>query len=239
MNNLYLKSLIKKLIKSKHVSNIFPQSGIIFIHIPKTGGTSLRKLLIELEDGNISHEDKKKYYYAEELKRKNISSIHGKAKHYLQVMNKELWDKSLKFTSVRNPWDLMVSSYHWWLQHGHQFPRLRQMYADISLMSFKDYLKSPYGNSMINECVGNVEDWIFDKNKNMLLDGLVRLENFDEDFNKLVKKFNKSFNGLNYLTKINVTNRKRYQEYYDLETQALVEKRFKFLIDHCGYSYDS
>ena len=59
MNNLYLKSLIKKLIKSKHVSNIFPQSGIIFIHIPKTGGTSLRKLLIELEDGNISHEDKK------------------------------------------------------------------------------------------------------------------------------------------------------------------------------------
>jgi len=239
MNNLYLKSLIKRLIKSKHVSNIFPQSGIIFIHIPKTGGTSLRKLLIELEDGNISHEDKKKYYYAEELKRKNISSIHGKAKHYLQVMNKELWDKSLKFTSVRNPWDLMVSSYHWWLQHGHQFPRLRQMYADISLMSFKDYLKSPYGNSMINECVGNVEDWIFDKNKNMLLDGLVRLENFDEDFNKLVKKFNKSFNGLNYLTKINVTNRKRYQEYYDLETQALVEKRFKFLIDHCGYSYDS
>ena len=91
-------------------------------------------------------------------------------------MDKKLWDKSFKFTSVRNPWDLMVSSYHWWLQNGNQFPRLRQMYADISIMSFKEYMKSPYGNSMINECVGNVEDWILDKNKNMLLDGLVRME---------------------------------------------------------------
>ena len=239
MNNLYLKSLIKKLIKSRHVSNIFPESGIIYIHIPKTGGTSLRKLLVALEDNNISDEDKKEYYYAEELKRKKISSIHGKARDYLQIMDRKLWDKSFKFTSVRNPWDLMVSSYHWWLQNGYLFPRLRHMYADISKMSFKDYIKSPYGNFMINECVGNIEDWILDENKDMLLDGLVRLENFEDDFNKLIKKFNKSFNGLGYLTKMNVTNRKKYQEYYDSETQLLVEKRFQFLIERCGYTYDS
>jgi hypothetical protein len=239
MSNLYLKSLIKKLIKSKHVSNIFPQSGIIFIHIPKTGGTSLRRLLVNLKDKNISNEDKRKYYYAEELKRKTISSIHGKARNYLQVMDRELWDKSFKFTSVRNPWDLMVSSYHWWLQHGYQFPRLRHMYIDIRKMSFKDYIKSPYGNSMINECVGNIEDWILDKNNNMLLDGLVKLENFEEDFNRLTKKFNKSFNSPDHLSKMNATNRKKYQEYYDSESQSLVEKRFKFLIDYCDYSYDS
>jgi len=239
MSKLYLKSLIKKLIKSKNVSNIFPEAGIIFVHIPKTGGTSIRKLLIGLKDTNIMEEDKKKYYYAEELKREKISSIHGKARDYLQIMDRKLWDKSFKFTSVRNPWNLMVSSYHWWLQNGHQFHRLRHMYVDITKMSFKDYIKSAYGNFMINECVGNIEDWILDVDKNMLLDGLVRLENFEEDFNKLIKKFNKSFNGLGNLTKTNVSGHRNYQDYYDLETQTLVEKRFKFLIERCGYTYGS
>ena len=36
MNYLLLKSITKKLIKSKNVYNIFPESGIIYVHIPKT-----------------------------------------------------------------------------------------------------------------------------------------------------------------------------------------------------------
>jgi len=239
MNKLYFKSLIKKWIKSKNVSNIFPEAGIIFIHIPKTGGISLKKLLIGLKDADILDEDKKQYYYVEELKRKKIASIHGKARDYFRIMDKKLWDKSFKFTSVRNPWDLMVSSYHWWLQNGYQFHRLRHMYIDISRMSFKDYIKSPYGNFMINECVGNIEDWVFDADKNMLLDGLVRLENFEEDFSKLINKFNRTFTGLGKLPKMNVSNHRNYKNYYDFETQKLVEKRFKFLIERCGYSFGS
>ena len=89
------------------------------------------------------------------------------------------------------------------------------MYIDISRMSFKDYIKSPYGNSMINECVGNIEDWVFDADKNMLLDGLVRLENFEEDFSKLINKFNRTFTGLGNLPTLNTSNHKNYQYYYD------------------------
>jgi len=49
----------------------------------------------------------------------------------------------------------------------------------------------------------------------------------------------KFFNGLGKLTKTNASNHKNYQDYYDLETQTLVEKRFKFLIERCGYTYGS
>ena len=149
MNYLLLKSITKKLIKSKNVYNIFPESGIIYVHIPKTGGTSIRKLLVNLKNNDVLNNDKKKYYYCEELKRRKISSIHGKARDYLEFIEQDLWSKSLKFASVRNPWDLMVSSYHWWLQNGNKFDRLKNMYLDISKMNFEEYLKSSYWHHMM------------------------------------------------------------------------------------------
>ena len=238
MNYLLLKSITKKLIKSKNVYNIFPESGIIYVHIPKTGGTSIRKLLVNLKNNDVLDSDKKKYYYSEELKRRKISSIHGKARDYLEFIEQDLWSKSLKFASVRNPWDLMVSSYHWWLQNGNKFDRLKNMYLDISKMNFEEYLKSSYGANMINECVGNIEDWFLDKDKNLILDGLVRLEHFENDFLKLIQKSNKKIYNFSDLPKENVTKRKEYQFYYNNHTSLLVEERFKFLIDYCGYKYD-
>ena len=238
MNYLLLKSITKKLIKSKNVYNIFPESGIIYVHIPKTGGTSIRKLLVNLKNNDVLDSDKKKYYYSEELKRRRISSIHGKARDYLEFIEQDLWSKSLKFASVRNPWDLMVSSYHWWLQNGNKFNRLKIMYLDISKMNFEEYLKSSYGTNMINECVGNIEDWFLDKDKNLILDGLVRLEHFENDFLKLIQKSNKKIYNFSDLPKENVTKRKEYQFYYNNHTSLLVEERFKFLIDYCGYKYD-
>ena len=238
MNYLFLKSITKKLIKSKNVYNIFPESGIIYVHIPKTGGTSIRKLLVNLKNNDVLNNDKKKYYYSEELKRRKISSIHGKARDYLEFIEQDLWSKSLKFASVRNPWDLMVSSYHWWLQNGNKFDRLKNMYLDISKMNFEEYLKSSYGANMINECVGNIEDWFLDKDKNMMLDGLVRLEHFENDFLKLIQKSNKKIYNFSDLPKENVTKRKEYQFYYNNHTSLLIEERFKFLIDYCGYKYD-
>ena len=238
MNYLLLKSITKKLIKSKNVYNIFPESGIIYVHIPKTGGTSIRKLLVNLKNNDVLDSDKKKYYYSEELKRRKISSIHGKARDYLEFIEQDLWSKSLKFASVRNPWDLMVSSYHWWLQNGNKFNRLKNMYLDISKMNFEEYLKSSYGANMINECVGNIEDWFLDKDKNLILDGLVRLEHFENDFLKLIQKSNKKIYNFSDLPKENVTIRKEYQFYYNNHTSLLVEERFKFLIDYCGYKYD-
>ena len=238
MNYLLLKSITKKLIKSKNVYNIFPESGIIYVHIPKTGGTSIRKLLVNLKNNDVLNNDKKKYYYSEELKRRKISSIHGKARDYLEFIEQDLWSKSLKFASVRNPWDLMVSSYHWWLQNGNKFDRLKNMYLDISKMNFEEYLKSSYGANMINECVGNIENWFLDKDKNLILDGLVRLEHFENDFLKLIQKSNKKIYNFSDLPKENVTKRKEYQFYYNNHTSLLIEERFKFLIDYCGYKYD-
>jgi len=235
---LYVKALIKKIIKSKNVYNIFPESGIIFIHIPKTGGTSVKKLLLNLKNPELSFYDKVKYYYFEEIKRKNLLSRHGKAVEYLNFFENDIWRDSLKFTCVRNPWDLMVSSYHWWIQHGHKFSKLNKMYTDISKMSFNEYMHSKYGKEMINECSGNAQDWFLNDSKKIIVDGVIKLENFNFEFKELLDKSNKKLNGDINLSKENTTIREKYQTYYNENTKQIINDRFKFLIEYCNYKFD-
>ena len=232
------KSKIKMFIKSKKMHNIFPESGIIFIHIPKTGGISINNFLSSLKDDNITYENKKKYYFYEELRRLKIASIHGKARDYIKFIDNRLWNRSLKITSIRNPWDLMVSSYYWWLQEGFKFPRCRHMYNDISTMNFNEFITSSYGTNMINDCVGNIEDWIYDHNGKLLLDGLIRLENFEEDFQTLISKFDLKINGLKSLPKLNSTSHKKYQDHYNENTKKIIEKRFDYLIKNYDYKFE-
>jgi chondroitin 4-sulfotransferase 11 len=61
----------------------------IFIHIPRTGGTSIEK--------NFS-------YIGDEIKHWNL-------RDYKNYLNEREFNEYFKFTFVRNPWDIVVSKY--------------------------------------------------------------------------------------------------------------------------------
>ena len=63
----------------------------IFIHIPRTGGTSIEKALTEADWWKV---DKK----TKHLDCKTAKNLY-----------KDNWNEYFKFTIVRNPWDWMVS----------------------------------------------------------------------------------------------------------------------------------
>ena len=60
----------------------------IFIHINKTGGSSIEKAL-------------------------GLPFQHLTAKEIIAGYGKKLWDETFKFTVVRNPWDKVASHYHY------------------------------------------------------------------------------------------------------------------------------
>ena len=67
----------------------------IFIHIEKTGGTSINDF--------FNFDD--------------VYEKHGTINYFKNEYGKKLFDEYFKFTIVRNPWDWLVSRYHWSKYH--------------------------------------------------------------------------------------------------------------------------
>lgn len=76
---------------------------LIFIHIARTGGTSIEVALAGDDWWNISPETK-----------------HLRASQTRQLVGEAAWASSYKFTVVRNPWDRLVSmlATSWWSRPG-------------------------------------------------------------------------------------------------------------------------
>ena len=71
---------------------ILKEKKIIFVHAPRTSGTSIEKSIL---NGKLVPDTMK----------------HLRASQFKKMFNEE-WDKFYKFTIVRNPWDRIISMYH-------------------------------------------------------------------------------------------------------------------------------
>ena len=182
----------------------------IFIHIAKTGGTSIEKCLI------------KKDWWDIDRKTKHLSAKSAK------IIYKDYWKDYYKFSFVRNPWDIMVSWY--------RFRKVKEFFG----MDFKSFLlsydfslptssgeKSWLPNSLL------YTDLLFDKGK-PLINFIGKFEKLQKDFNIICEQI-----GIlqTKLTHEHRSNRKHYTEYYDDETKQIVSEKYAKDIKYFGYKF--
>jgi len=230
----------------------------IFVHICKTGGTSIEAALHEyfIKDPKIIREEgrDKSYYYtkhqflADKDKYKFISSRMRRTPTILDCCIHPP-DDYFKFTFVRNPWDKLVSEYFWrrvssWSYRNN--PRNNdnaQHWCNIKDIQFKDWILGEIPNSFRDTgAVFRQVDWINDKYHNIKTDYIGRFENLQEDFNHICDKIDIPRRILphkyNSDSKVRTKGRsKPYQEYYDDESREFVADYFKEDIDYFGYKF--
>ena len=179
----------------------------IFVHIPKTGGGSIDDIL-SLDDAE----------YFTEMKR-----YHWTAKNWNCNFPNE-WDFYFKFTFVRNPWDLRVSSYHYGLkQPGRHGRNARNKTFEQYIRTYTPYHKAFRGKHQ-SHFLGNVSEFDF----------IGRFENLQDDFDIVCDKIEIPMRKLPHIHK---TDHTPYWDYYTDETRELIAKLYAKDIETFGYKF--
>ena len=208
----------------------------LFIHIAKTGGTSVRRAL-----GKYRWRDP--WYYPQWFCHR-ISAWsghrlgvklprHAKAICAQEMLPRELFDYLFKFAFVRNPWDLQVSSYH---HLRRERPALIAHCQDFTaFLQWKlDPERAPQYHADMTATPQT--DFLVDLHGNMIVDFVGRYENLESDFLTLCRRLQLPATPLPRLRKAN--NRRDYRDYYNDTTAELVADRYAEDIRCFGYRFD-
>ena len=171
---------------------------VIFIHVIKTGGASIER-----------------YFEA--------GRDHKTSLQYVHELGERQWQSYFKFTIVRNPWDKMVSQYHFnankWVPEGTSFNEYIRLFSEGHRISTFSPFHLPY----ITNSKGDV-----------IIDYIGRFEDLDKSMKYICSEIGSVYTGLPH---INKSKHLKYQEYYNDESKNIISKMFAKEIDLFNYRF--
>lgn len=190
----------------------------IFIHVWKTGGTSVSRALAPFAENECQ---KAGFLRGLFEKRKPLSSDFDKhitSAELAEKLDQKYFKNYFKFAFVRNPLSWEVSYYHFITQKPNNHPQkeiIRQ------LGSFENYIPWAAEHEMMKR---SQSTFLYDKNGNSLVDFVGKYEELEEGMNYVAKKLGLS--GLE-LKRHNSSKHSNYQDYYTKESANIVMEAMK------------
>jgi hypothetical protein len=205
-----MKSLYKQLRRSlRHRYADFQSRFLhdfVFIHINKTGGTSIEKALGAKFD-------------------------HRTALEKRAAIGERAWARKFTFTVVRNPWDKVVSHYHYRVQ-------TQQAGFAGTPPPFPEWVRRAYGERdprFHDQPLMFLPqmDWIADGEDRVLVEFVGRFERLEQDFQHICQRLGRQAS----LPHLKPSRHGHYRDYYDDEARGIVAERFARDIRALGYAY--
>ncbi|MEF3168279.1 MAG: sulfotransferase family protein [Deltaproteobacteria bacterium] len=208
----------------------------LFVHIAKTGGTSIRSAL-----NRYRFRDP---YFIPMSICSRLSALfghrlacklprHAKAIAAREMLPREVFDRLFKFAFVRNPWDLQVSSWH---HIQRERPHLLEGIGDFeAFLRWKLNRDRPY-QFHIDTSIELQSDYLVDLHGNIIVDFIGRYERLEEDFKEVCLRI--GIPAPRLPEKRRARDRRDYRSYYTSETAELIARHFARDIELFGYSFD-
>jgi len=200
--------------------NISDRHKCIFIHIPRSAGTSIKEALELQGRGHLPWQ----YYY---------------------LVYPDKWDSYLKFAIVRNPWDRVVSAYNYakmgksyWHDNLNRFAP----HPDYELLSKKTFTEcceilKNRRNVLKDKAWHPQHLWIAKTDNStypIMVDVILNYENLENDFQVLCEKF--AITNIN-LPRLNLSNREECRTCYTEETKKIIEEVYATDIELFKYKF--
>lgn len=180
----------------------------VFIHIPKTGGTSIVSIFGE------------------------AFQKHNTAREVIDIIGRKRWDEVYKFSVVRNPWEKVHSWYKFRVKLNQSKMSARPIsFKDWVACTYGEP-KDPYYYYRPKPFMPQV-DWLKDDQGVIDMDRIVRFENLQEGFTEVAREL-----GIpSELPHINKTKKTNYRDFYDDETRRIVGEWHAEDIEYFGYKF--
>jgi hypothetical protein len=199
----------------------------IFVKRPKTAGTSIEVLLsplcgpddvvTPLNQPEEGHEPRN----YECLQNLPASFLEHLPAWFLAEYLSDYWNQYFSFCVERNPWDKLVSAYHFHLAQPNVKP-------DLSFSTFLPYGMKAYGARDYTDGDGRV-----------LVDLVLRYEHLDAELATVFRRLGIPFSGD---LPVRAKGGYRpvdddYRSYYDSSTREIVARNYAWEIDRFGYTF--
>lgn len=214
------------------------RKNFLFVHIAKTGGTSIRAALRPYRWGGwysiplwlasqVSQWTRPRHKLGLKFPR------HAKAIAAKEMLPEPVYRGLFKCAIVRNPWDLQVSSWH------HIRREKPEVLADVR--DFGDFLRlkfdpeRPY-DYMLDTSAELQHEYIVDLQGRVIVDFIGRYERLAQDFDTICQRIGIRTPDLPHLRR--ACEREDYRRYYDDRLAEMVAQHYRRDLDLLGYRFD-
>lgn len=180
----------------------------VFVHINKTGGSSVERAL-------------------------RLPFRHDTALEIRRQIGERRWAKRFSFTIVRNPWDKVVSHYHYRVQTD-------QTGLKAEPIGFEEWVKRAYGDRDPRyhdtpKMFMPQSEWVSDEEGRIIVDFIGRFENLAADFRTICERIGRRAE-LPHLKKSR--QGRDYRGAYSDETAEIVGRYFAKDLENFGYGFE-
>lgn len=214
------------------------RKNFLFVHIAKTGGTSVRAALRQYRwggwynmplwlAGQVDQWTRPRHKLGLKFPR------HAKAIAAKEMLPEPVFRSLFKFVIVRNPWDLQVSSYHHIKREKPDVIRGVNTFADFLHLKFDPERSYDY---MLDTSAELQHEYIVDLQGQIIVDFIGRYERLAQDFATICRRIGISPPSLPHLRR--AADRDDYRRYYTDELAELVAAHYQRDVEILGYRFD-
>ena len=201
---------------------------LLFLRIPKNASSSIMK---HLGERNLLEKYRVKLQASldSEIYKGVFDATHARP-HELESIINSIELRAFSFAVVRNPWDRVVSMYHFGKEMG-----LAHLFGLSNNLSFEDFCETLHSRATDRLFIAAFKQVEWTHNS-IEVNKILRFENLSQDFSDMIKDHD--IQGISpSLPHINRTNHKHYRDYFTSNTQKIIRSTFEEDCDVFKYSF--
>lgn len=187
----------------------------IFIHVPKTAGSSIERVIYQTDKWLVGH---------------------VKASDYVKF-DKDKFESYFSFGFVRNPYDRVVSAYHYLKNDSPDPCDIKWGRLHINNLTFEEFILRLQDEEfkekiLLKNHFSFQYKYLCDENMNILVNFVGKFEQLNSDFKKILNILYRE----DSLVHINKSKHLNYRDYYNSQTYKIIREIYRY--DFEIFDYD-